>query len=74
MGGWTRSDPCAAAPTQPASSCSLRPPTRRPPRRPHMEEKLRSAAGRGDEAALKALLDAKVVNIDAGDEVSGWGE
>ena len=38
-----------------------------------MEEELRDAAERGDEAALKALLDAKVVNIEAKDStVSGW--
>ena len=33
---------------------------------------LRDAAMYGDEAALKALLDAKVVNIEARDSVSGW--
>ena len=37
-----------------------------------MEEKLRNAANNGNEAALKALLDAKVVNIEAKDRVSGW--
>ena len=39
---------------------------------PEMEEELRKAAENGDETKLKALLDAKVVNIDAGDSVSGW--
>ena len=39
---------------------------------PEMEEELRKAAEKGDEAALKALLDAKVVNIEATDRVSGW--
>ena len=34
-----------------------------------MEEELREAARTGDEAALKALLDAKVVNIEAKDNV-----
>ena len=38
---------------------------------PKMEEELRDAAENGDEAALKALLDAKVVNIEAKDQVSG---
>ena len=37
-----------------------------------MEGELRGAAYRGEEAALKALLDAKVVNIEAGNGVSGW--
>ena len=38
-----------------------------------MEAKLRRAAYDGDVAALKALLDAKVVNIDAKHPyVSGW--
>ena len=36
-----------------------------------MEEALRRAAYEGDEAALKALLDAKVVNIEGKDSVSG---
>ena len=40
---------------------------------PEMEEELRQAADNGDEAALKALLDAKVVNIEAKRSgVSGW--
>ena len=39
---------------------------------PEMERALRQAAKEGDEAALKALLDAKVVNIEATDGVSGW--
>ena len=39
-----------------------------------MEEELRKAAKKGDEAALKALLDAKVVNIEGKEPggVSGW--
>ena len=38
-----------------------------------METELRVAAAYGSEAALKALLDAKVVNIEAKDpDVSGW--
>ena len=36
-----------------------------------MDEQLRQAAKKGDEAALKALLDAKVVDIEAKDWVSG---
>ena len=36
-----------------------------------MEKELRKAAKKGDEAALKALLDAKVVDIEAKDWVSG---
>ena len=35
-----------------------------------MEEKLRRAARNGNEAALKALLDAKVVDIEAKATVS----
>ena len=40
-----------------------------------MEQQLRKAAEKGDEAALTALLDAKIVNIEAGDptRVSGLG-
>ena len=37
-----------------------------------MEPELRRAAQNGNEAALKALLDAKVVNIEGKDGVSGW--
>ena len=39
-------------------------------------KELRKAATKEDEAALKALLDAKVVNIEGKDSfsVSGWGE
>ena len=37
-----------------------------------MEQELRDAAYKGDEAALKALLDAKVVNIEGNNGVSGW--
>ena len=40
---------------------------------PEMEKQLRNAARGGDEAALTALLDAKIVNIEAADQVSGWG-
>ena len=38
-----------------------------------MEQQLRKATHNGDEAALTALLDAKIVNIEAADGVSGWG-
>ena len=38
-----------------------------------MEEQLRDAAENGDEAALTALLDAKIVNIEGADWVSGVG-
>ncbi len=42
---------------------------------PGLEYQLRDAAEKGDEAALTALLDAKIVNINGGDEVSvGEGE
>ena len=34
---------------------------------PEMEDQLRDAAWKGKEAALTALLDAKIVNIEAGD-------
>ena len=37
-----------------------------------MEGQLRDAAQNGDEAALTALLDAKIVNIEGKNEVSGW--
>ena len=37
-----------------------------------MEEQLRDAAMDGDEAALTALLDAKIVNLEGADWVSGW--
>ena len=37
------------------------------------DELLRIAAENGDEAALTALLDAKIVNIEGADSVSGVG-
>ena len=38
---------------------------------PEMEEQLRDAAKNGDEAALTALLDAKIVNIE-GKDIGQW--
>ena len=38
-----------------------------------MEQQLRTAAQNGDEAALMALLDAKIVNIEGANVVSGVG-
>ena len=40
---------------------------------PEMERQLRNAAYKGDEAALTALLDAKIVNIEGANKVGGWG-
>ena len=37
-----------------------------------MEESLRDAAKRGNEAALLELLEAKVVNIEGKDKASAW--
>ena len=37
-----------------------------------MEKQLHDAAQNGDEAALTALLDAKIVNIEGANYVSGW--